>query len=226
MLQEGLRGINRPEYSFTDPNTLLFLTGAPLTGKSTIAPLVASQIEDCAIQNMDIFRLLAQEIEMLKPEDQRNPFVRYGSCDSYVFVGDGSYSPQSLVTGFNSYARAVSLLDRVIPNLGRQGAQKVLFEGVQLTSEIVSPFLIGNNKLIIVTSSETRLISNRSKRYGEDAAQLERYSIDRLLLLQDEFIRQSKDISPNKIFFVDNSGDYLDSVTRIIRLLIVEGVIT
>lgn len=219
--------ISRPEYSFVKPDTLLFLTGAPLSGKSTVAPLVAAAITDCTIQNMDIIRILAQERESQKPEEERNPFVRYGSCDSYLFVGDGSYSPQSLVVGYNLYARAVtSLLEAVIPKLENQGAQRVLFEGVQLTPEIVSPFLTGNNRLIVITSNETRLSANRDKRYGKDRELLERYSLERLLLLQEEIIRQAQEIPLDKMFFVDNSADYPTTVTRIIRLLIAEGVIT
>ncbi len=218
--------IHRPQYSFANPDSALFLTGTPLSGKSTIAPLVAANIEGCTVQNMDIIRLLAQEMETRKPESERNPFVRYGSCDSYLFVGDGSYSPQSLVTGFNYYARAVSsLLTGIIPRLEVQGAQRVLFEGVQLTPGIVSPFLVGNNKLIVITSDEARLGANRDKRYGKDKELLERYSLDRLLLLQGEIMRQSQQVPPDKIFFVDNSGDYIDSTMRIIRLLIAEGII-
>lgn len=226
MIPEKPLGINRPEYSFVNPNTSLFLTGAPLSGKSTIAPLVASMIEGCTVQSMDIIRLLAQQMELQRPEGERNPFVRYGACDSFLFVGDGLYSPQSLVTGFNSYARAVSsLLTGIVPRLEAQGAQRVLFEGVQLTPQVVSPFLTGNNKLIVITSNEASLSANRDKRYGEDRELLERYSLDRLLVLQEEIIRQSKELSPDKTFFVDNSADYPAMVTRIIRLLIAEGVI-
>lgn len=216
----------RPEYSFVNPNTLLFLTGTPLSGKSTIAPLVASHVEGCTVQNMDIIRPLAQEMEMRKPEGERNPFVRYGSCDSYVLVDDGSYSPQNLISGFNSYARAISaLLTRIVPRLEAQGAQSVLFEGVQLTPQIVSPFLTDDSKLIIITSNEAKLSANRDKKFGQDTELLERYSLERLLLLQEEIIGQGREIVPNKTFFVDNSTDYPDSVMRIIRLLLAEGVI-
>ncbi|MBI2018777.1 hypothetical protein HYS96_03690 [Candidatus Daviesbacteria bacterium] len=227
MIPEKPLGINRPEYSFVNPNTLLFLAGAPLSGKSTIAPLVASRIEACSIQNMDIFRLLAQEMEMIKPERKRNAFVSFGACDSYVFVGDGSYSPESLIIGFNSYARVVSsFLSKVVPRLEVQGAQRVLFEGVQLTPQVVSPFLTGNNKLIIVTLDIARLESNRDKRYGQDKELLQRYSSEKILLIQEELVRQGRELSPNKVFFVNNSADYIDSAAAVIRLLITEGVIS
>ncbi len=218
--------IHRPQYSFANPDSTLFLTGTPLSGKSTIAPLVAANIEGCTIQNMDIIRLLAQAREVSKPEQDRNPFVQYGSCDSYLFVGDGSYSPESLIVGFNEYAKAVSsFLPKIVPQLENQGAQRVLFEGVQLTPDLVKPFLSGNNKLIIIYSTEDRLRQNRAKRYGEDQELLERYSMDRLLLLQGEIIRQGKILPPEKTFFVENSNDYIDSTNRIMRLLLTEGVI-
>lgn len=117
-----------------------------------------------------------------------------------------------------------SLLTGIIPKLEVQGAQRVLFEGVQLTPQIVSPFLTGDNRLIVITSSAARLSSNREKRFGKEAELLERYSLDRLLLLQDEIIRQGKTISPGKLFFVDNINDYTDTATSIIRLLIATSV--
>ena len=216
----------RPEFTFTNPNTLLFLTGAPLSGKSTIAPIIASSIEGCAQQSMDIIRLMAQETEAYKPENERNPFVQYGSCDSYVFVGDGSYSPENLVGGFNAYSEAVtSLLTRIIPKLETQGVRNVLFEGVQLTPRILAPYLVDSNRLIIVTSSEEQLLKNRDKLFGEDHKLLDRYSIDRLLLLQDEILRQSKDVPSDKILCVDNTQDYDTTVSSIISLLLSGGVI-
>lgn len=218
--------INRPEYSFVKPDTILFLTGAPLSGKSTVAPLVAATITDCTIQNMDIIRILAQERELKNPQEERNPFVMYGSCDSYLLVGDGSYSPQSLVAGYSLYARAVTdLLEDIIPKLENQGAQRVIFEGVQLTPEIVTPFLTASNKLILLTASADQLSRNLNRRYGEEATLLERYSVDKLLILQQEILRQGRQLAPDKVFFIDNSTDYLDTTKKIIRLLLAEGVI-
>lgn len=219
-------GLQRPELRFNDQSTVLFMTGVALVGKSSIASLVASRIQSCVVQNMDIVRLLAQKIDEMRPESERNPFLRYGSCDSYAFVGDGSYSPENLVIGFNSYANAVgSLLTQIIPRLELQGAQRVLFEGVQLTPQVVSAFLNNYNKLIVVTSNESRLASNLRKKYGDDQELLERYSVDKLLLLQREFKRQSGEIDPNKILFIDNTSDYRDSAISILRSLIACGVI-
>ena len=131
-----------PEFRFNSPDTSIFLTGVPLSGKSTIAPIISSSIEGCLTQSMDIIRLIAQRMDEAKPVAKRNPFVRFGSCDSYLFVGDGSYSEQSLVEGYNSYSSAVfSVLGDIVPKMEVQGVQNVLFEGVQLAPSLVAPYL-------------------------------------------------------------------------------------
>lgn len=215
-----------PEFAFTSPNTLLFLTGVPLSGKSTIAPIVASSIEGCAQQSTDIVRLFAQEIEARKPENERNPFVKFGSCDSYLLIGDGSYSPESLIQGFKAYSEVVvSILRGIIPKLETQGVRNVLFEGVQLTPTLVAPFLGDSNKLIIVESNESKLRSNFNKRYGENQELQERYSVTKLLLLQNEILRQSKQIPSSKVMHVNNSGNVSATVLGITSLLLSEGVI-
>jgi len=208
------------EYKFVVQGTLLFLTGAPLSGKSTIAPLITSLIEDCTLQPMDIMRLVAQEIESHKPESERNPFVNYGSCDSYVVVGDGTYSPEKLVIGFNAYSEAVSSsLKSIIPKLEVQSAQNVLFEGVQLTPSLVTPYLKNNNRLVVITSDASQIESNRSKMFGDNAELIARYSTDKLLLLQDEIIRQSREIPEYKLMCVNNVGDYTSAAAQIIGYL-------
>lgn len=220
---EVIRG---PEYKFTRQGTLIFLTGVPLSGKSTIAPLIASSIEGCTLQPMDIIRLVAQEIESHKPERERSPFVNYGSCDSYVAIEDGSYSPQSLLLGFNAYSEIVSSpLRNIIPKLEVQGAQNVLFEGVQLTPSIVMSYLNSNSKLIIVTSNAQKLESNRRKMFGDNTELIERYSTDRLLLLQEEILKQSREIPEEKVAYFDNTGDYRNAVVNILQFLLDRRVI-
>ncbi len=218
--------VEGPKYKFTKQGTLIFVTGTPLSGKSTIAPLVASSIEGCALQPMDIIRLIAQEIESYKPMSERNPFVNYGACDSYLSVGDGSYSPRSLISGFNAYSEVVSsLLCNIIPKLETQGVQNVLFEGVQLTPIIVDPYLRDNNRLIIVTSSALKLESNRGKMFCENDELVKRYSTDKLILLQEEIIRQSRKIPENRLLYVDNRGDCRYTITRIVQFLLNTSVI-
>lgn len=218
--------IRNPEYRFTKQGTLIFLTGVPLSGKSTIAPLVVSSIEGCTLQPMDIIRLVAQEVESYKPEDKRSQFVYYGSCDSYKAIGDGSYSPQSLILGFNAYCKIVcSLLNSIIPKLEVQGVQNVLFEGVQLAPLEIIRYLNGNNRLIIVTSNAHKLESNRREMFGDDTNLIEIYSTDRLLLLQEEIISQSKQIPPDKLFCVNNTGDFRYTTTQILQFLLNTGVI-
>lgn len=215
-----------PEYRFARQRTLVFITGVPLSGKSTIAPLITSSVENCTLQPMDIIRLVAQEIESHKPEAERSPFVNYGSCDSYVAIGNGSYSPQSLIAGFNAYSEIVcSPLRSIIPRLEVQGAQNVLFEGVQLAPSIITPYLNGNSRLIIVTSNAQKLESNRKKMFGDNVELNERYSTDKLLLLQDEIVRQSRQVSKNRLFCVDNTGDFRNTTIQIIQFMLKTGTI-
>lgn len=213
-------GFKEANFRFSKPNTLLFITGVPLSGKSTIAPLITPMIEGCALQNMDIIRLVAGQMEDLKAESERNPFLNLGSCDAFTIVGDGTFTPEHLVTGFNAYSKAVcSVLENILPKLEAQGAKDVIFEGVQLTPSLVAPLLKGNSKLIIITSNEERLRANANKLFADEAWLLERYSPDKLLLLQDEILRQAKGIPDDKLLIVDNSGTYLDSAAKILQFL-------
>jgi len=212
--------IKRPYFRLSCPKTLIFLTGAPLSGKSTIAPLVTSSIEGLTLQPMDIIRLLAQEVENVKPKSQRNPFVNLGSCDSYTLIGDGKYTPESLIQGYNTYAEAVSsLLTGIIPKLEAQGVRDLLFEGVQLTPRIVAPYLDRNNRLIVITSNRSMLASNRKKVFGENKELLDRYSDDKLLAIQQEILLQAKQLSQDKVLYIENTGEYTDAATKVVRIL-------
>ena len=207
-------------YAFVSQGTLIFLTGTPLSGKSTVARLISSLIDDCSLQQMDILRLVAQDIENRKPESERNPFVNYGSCDSYMVIGDGTYSPERLIAGFNAYSKAVSsYLDIVVPKLGVQNAQNMLFEGVQLTPSAVSRYLNNNNRLVIVTSDALTLSANRTKAFGNNTHLTDRYSTEKLLHLQEEIIKQGREIPEDKLRYVSNTGSYETTVSQIVRYL-------
>ena len=226
-MQERLSNIGRPEYEFTSQKVLLFLTGVPLSGKSTIAPLVAASVKSCAIQSMDIFRLMAQELEKTKPEKDRNPFVHYGSCDSYKLVGDGQYTQRGLIDGYMAYSRAVSsLLGLVVPKLEAQGVQDLLFEGVQLAPDIIEPYLKGKDaRLIILRTNEPKLLSNRREIFGDNAEMEERYSTERLLVLQDEILKQGKKIPSDKVAVIDNIGEYTETASQVLQFLSKTGLI-
>ncbi len=207
-------------YRFKFPNTVLFITGIPLSGKSTVTPLVTADIEGCATQSMDIFRLLSQEFENRKKPSSRNSFVKFGSCDSYQNIGNGKYTPKNLVIGFNKYAEAVSsILPFVLPKLEAQGVRDMIFEGVQLTPLIVEPYLRNRNKLIILTTNEGRLNLNRTKLFGDDREMLERYSTDKLFILQNKIIKQSKLIKNSSFTLVKNNNDYHTTANVIIEFL-------
>lgn len=221
-----INNMNKPKYTFKTPNTVLFITGAALSGKSTVTTILASLIEGCGVQSMDIFRLISQEFENRKSMKERNPFVRFGSCDSYLFVGDGKYTPKNLIKGFNNYAKSISLILSIIfPGLETQGVRDLIIEGVQLTPKLIFPYLMGSNKLIILTADEKRFKYNLEKLYSNETELLERYSNEKLGLIQNEIIQQSKDLSKEKYLVVDNSGDYLKTVDKIIKYLIKSGII-
>jgi len=218
--------VRLPEYGYANSGTLIFITGAPLSGKSTIAPLVASCIERSVLQPMDIIRLMAQEIEAQKPEQERNRFVNAGSCDSYTLLEDGTYSQANLIEGFGLYCDAVGgLVSKIVPKLEAQGSQDVIFEGVQVTPPIVAPYLINNNRLIVITATSESFKRNRDKMYLGSESLLDRYSIDKLVHIQNEILSQSLDIPEDKLIVVDNSGEYIDAARQIVSSLIEDSVI-
>ena len=178
-------------------------------------------IRGCTLQNMDIIRLLAQELESLKPPKLRNPFTNYGSCDSYVAIGNGKFTEKTMITGYHAYSKAVcSLLKKIIPGLELQGAKEVVFEGVQLMPLTIKPYLKNKNKVIVITSSEQDLKTRVNQMFFGNQKLLERYSVDKLLIIQNEILRQLNFINPNKYYVVDNSSDLFDSTDDILTYLL------
>lgn len=219
--------LKEAEYKFTKNNSRIFITGVPLSGKSTISPLIARNISDCTWQNMDILRLTAQMVEEQKPVELRSPFVNYGSCDSYKAIGDGSFSPESLIEGFRRYAEIVSdSLGFILPKLEAQGAKDVLFDGVQTTPDIVKRHMNDSTILVVLTSSESRLRKNSIKMFGNEQWLLDRYSPDKLMLLQNEILRQAKNFPQDKLLIVDNSGKISGSAHKIMDHLLFTGMIS
>ena len=214
------------ELKFSHPNSRIFFTGVPLSGKSSISPQVAARIEGCTLQNMDILRLTAQIAESQKPEGKRNPFVFLGSCDAYSAVGDGAFTPDSLVRGFNNYAEAVSSqLNWILPSLEAQGARDVAFEGVQLTPNIIKRHLNDSTRLIIVTSTENQLRENAVKMFGNEADLLERYSPEKLLLLQDEILKQAAEFPKDKLLIVNNTDTISKAASSAMGFLFESGLV-
>lgn len=214
------------EFKFSRPNSRIFFTGVALSGKSTISPKVAARIDGCTLQNMDILRLTAQIVESQKPEGSRNPFVFLGSCDAYTAVGNGTFTPESLVSGFNNYAEAVSSqLEWILPSLEAQGARDVAFEGVQLTPNIVKRHQNDTTRLIIVTSTEQQLRENAVKMFGDETDLLERYSPEKLLLLQNEILKQADQFPKDKLLIIDNTDTVSKAVSSATGFLFESGLI-
>lgn len=216
-----------PKYNFTCSNTLVFFTGAPISGKSTLSPLITVSINNCVMQPMDVIRLLSQEFELLKPKTQQNPFVFFGSTDAYTQIGDGSYSPESLIKGFREYSMAVTKpLFSLFAKLNPEDIENMVIEGVQLMPELVAPFLKrGVNKLIVLTSTEEQFKLNRQKVFGNDQKLHKKYSTDKLMHIQNELVRQANYLPKDKVLLVENVGNYQDTASNIIQFLINSGTI-
>ena len=208
------------KYIFTKPGTSIFLTGAPLSGKSTLSQIIVSSIRDCAIQNMDIIRLINIKLEELKSPQKRNRFCKYGSCDSYIYVGDGSYSDESLIKGFQKNSKSIcSVLKYIMPNLEKQGVMNVIFEGVQLNPGIIKKYLINNNKLIIISTDERQFRQNGQKLYRQEPDLRKKYNPGRLILVQKNIIKQSKDITKSKVIYINNLKSYQRAAGQILKTL-------
>ncbi len=213
-------------FTLTQQNTLLFLTGAPLSGKSTIAPYISSAIESCSLQPMDIMRLVSQMIQQEKPAHERNPFVYLGSCECYELIGDGTYTKESLIEGYNKYSEAIfGPAAWMFPKFETQGEHNVLFEGVQITPRLVRDYLNHKNKLIIITSNEKQLRENTIRLYGEEPNLLDRYSTDKLLAIQEELIKQTSVLKKDDFLIVENTGDYKKPVKEIFEFLLSNNVV-
>jgi 2-phosphoglycerate kinase len=207
-------------YKFATEGTLIFVAGAPLSGKSMIAPHIVSAVEGCSLLPMDVMRLVVQQRENQRDGKVVPSIANYGSCDSYLAIGDGSYSPKNLISGFNAYSKLVfSPLKEIIPKLEVQGAQNILFEGVQLTPSLVRRYLVKKNKLIILTSDAQKLERNRNKRYGGQRRLTERYSTEKLLLLQREILRQAAKLPKSKVIYAPNVKDYRVTISIILKSL-------
>lgn len=219
--------IYEPAYRFARPGTLLFVNGAPLSGKSTVSLSLAANIYGCNVQNMDILRLAAQEVDKMRPTIVQEEVLMYGSCDSYRAVGNGAYSPEALITGYRRYSEATCwLMHRIIPSLEKQGASDVLFEGVQLLPSTVGKYLNSHNKMITITSNPQNLLDNRNKLFGVELEEMnERYSVDKLMMVQQEIIRQTKTLSTDQFYHANNTGRYIETVKSILNFLNSSGVI-
>lgn len=215
------------KYKFAHPHNVLFITGAPLSGKSTIAPLINSRLNNCVIQHMDVIRLLSQEVELQKPEEERNNYVFYGSTDAYKLVGDGIYSPEKLVKGYRLYSIGIaSLLFSVFNKLNPEDIDNMTVEGVQLMPELVAPYLKRDGySLVVLTADEDQFNYNRDKDFTDPEVK-KKYSNDKVILVQNEILRQIKGLSDNKVIVTQNKGRPVDVVRKILKKLVRTSFIT
>lgn len=215
------------KFDFIKPHNVIFFTGAPLSGKSTIAPELNARFNNSVMQHMDVIRLLSQEVELQKPEDQRNNFVFYGSTDAYKLVGDGSYSPERLVEGYRLYSMAVSrLLFSVFNKLNPEDIDNMTIEGVQIMPELVAPHLKRDGSgLIVLTADEKQFTHNRNKVFSDDTIKA-KYSNDRLMLVQNEILRQTNGLPKDKVMIAENTGNVDQVVGMMLQFLTKNNFIT
>lgn len=201
--------VRGPKYEFSNTGSLVFVTGAPMSGKSTVSPLISSAIENCSSQNMDVFRLLMGREDEGLPAEQRNPVLQYGSCDSYLAVGSGEYSEESLIEGFCRNSAAICApLEYVIPKLEVQGAQNMLFEGVQLLPSIVSRYMRSNpnSRYLVITSSGDAYDERRDAMFrGADYEFGRKYTRERLQAIEGHIIEESGQLPEGTVYVLDNS---------------------
>lgn len=202
------------QYKFNTGGTIIFLCGAPLVGKSSVASQLVSKIQDCSLQSMDIVRLFAQEYENLKPKSEQNDFVQLGSCDSYKLIGDGKYSPETLIEGYKKYAASIcSHLSFIISRLEVQGAHNVIFEGVQLLPECIVQYLKGNNVFIELIGTKANFERNKNALFGRDQNLQKRYETEKLLVIQEEISKQRKRFN-DKMSFVITMNSSIEQVVN------------
>ena len=214
------------EYRFIEPGSVVFLTGTPLSGKSTIAPIVSMQIENCAMQHMDVIRLLSQQIELIKPEGQRNNLVMFGSTDAYTQIGDGTYSDAALIEGYKQYSKAVTKhFFAVLNQLNPEDISNMFIEGVQLLPEIVAPYLQSHPGLLIILTSNNNTLQTRVEERYIDPTVQSKYRPKMLQLIQDTLLDQSKIISQKNLLVIKNNLEPLNTANAIIKSLIKKRVL-
>lgn len=209
------------KHKLTQNKSIIFIGGAPLTGKTTIGTEVAARIDGLTLLPMDIVRIFSQILEKQKPKSTQNKFVNYGSCDSYIIVNDGKRTNQNIIDGYKMYSQAVfEPLKEIISKLEVQGCEHLVIEGVQLTPKLVAPYLGKNAKLIIITASNNRLASNKNKIFGSDKVLNSRYSNNNLTLIQSTLLEQTNSLNPNNYLVIQNTGTITECSNKIIKFLI------
>ena len=83
----------------------------------------------------------------------------------------------------------------------------------------MQPYLTENNKLVIVTTNAAQLDKNLSKLFREEPEMLARYSIEKILLIQEELLNQAETLEGNKVLTITNTADLSSPVNKILNFL-------
>lgn len=213
-------------YSYILPHNVLFLTGAPLCGKSTIASILNACIVDSAIQHMDLIRLLSENMENKKPINKRNKFVGLSSVDAYKEIGNSEYSTDNLILGYKLYSEAVSqLILSVLDKLNPEDIDHLIMEGAQLLPELTAPYLSRPGYgIIVLKTTEEQFNIHRENVFSEQNLR-DKYSNEKVISIQNELIKQAEKINSKKVFIVENNGTPETVVLKILEMLEINNLI-
>jgi 2-phosphoglycerate kinase len=215
------------KYRFVHPNSVLFLNGPPLSGKSTLAPELAHHIDNCIVQHMDVLHLVSQYVEEQKPLSERNEFLFYGSTDAYKLIDDGSYSEEHLLAGFKKYSAGVAqFIFSILDDLNPENIDNMVVEGVQIMPELVAEYLkrAGYALLLMVTSPD-QFDQNRDNVFSDEQTK-QKYPDTMLLSLQRELISQTRELPEEKYCIIENTGNLELMVCKVIIFLLENKIIT
>lgn len=209
------------KYKFTKPNAIIFIAGASLSGKTTLAPLVSSKIENCIVQHMDVIRMLSEDLTLHDGKVVENNLVSTGSADAYTQIGDGSYSEKNLIEGYRLYSQIVTkYFLPVISKLNTEDMDNMVLEGVQLMPELLIDILSNKNTyLFVLTADEEHYKKSVKNRYNTDKLRI-RYSSDRLKLIEKELVRQTNGLPTKNFMIIHTSKVVKKSVDKILQCLL------
>ncbi|OGE31902.1 hypothetical protein A2631_02130 [Candidatus Daviesbacteria bacterium RIFCSPHIGHO2_01_FULL_44_29] len=212
--------INTLKYKFTNKGSVLFIAGAPLSGKSTITSLLAQQIEDSCIQHMDIIRLISQQIESLKPRSARNELVYLGSTDAYKKIGTGEYSKENLIAGYRLYSDGVvQHFLPILDKLNDQDVSTLIIEGVQILPSLIEKYTnLQNFYYVLITASPDGYKIHLDKLF-KSLYLKNKYSVSKLIAIQEYLIKEVELLPESKKTIIKNEKDLGFVVSAILQKL-------
>ncbi len=215
------------KYKFTAQNTIIFIAGAPSSGKTILAPLVSFEIENCIVQHMDIIRMLSEHLTLQNGRLKENKLVSSSSVDAYTQIGDGSYSPKNLIEGYKLYSQIITKhFLPVIAKLNPEDVNNMILEGVQLMPELLKDILSQTNTyLFVLTANKEHYKKNAKCRFVTDELRT-KYSPKKLKLIEVELVSQANALPTNNYTIIPNSKMVQNTVNKVLQCLLEKNIIS